>query len=434
VKSESEAATLRIAFPASGTPRIGAGGWTAVPMRSGATKLPASVAAPFVLVLDLAEWESDDFPFQSFDRQVEAMAQAACAAECGGRGETSAAGSGFAIEIRGASHRLDAAARQVMERCQRLAGRRNAASRGGHFERALDAHRGLYDVSQPAGAAAHARALDTWQWLLRLDPEAGLAPQLAALFRGLGRTASGAAGELAGARSEEAWGRDLRRGAMTADEVCAELGIDLATRVLVHRLIDCRRPPAAGRSATAAAAALDAARALSFFSLDAAARLADCGFEWTARAARHHLTRLTPRGRAHLETLRLPAALGSLLRRGAASSRPAAAESRQPQGSRTAQAPGARGASGDDATRAAAGRGSATGPSGPGNAERPATALALTRSRMAAGLLGADGFARTRVGALLARAAAIGALYAVAVGPASASQAVVQVLDAASRL
>jgi len=444
VKSDFVPAALRITFPAPGMPFVtepGSGGRAAIAgsARSASSAAPSDHGALPALAVEVVDWQADDFPFHAFDRLVDELAQRTYGAGAGAEAMGPAA-RWFSIELRGdvrglENGSLETAARQVMERCQRFTGRRNAVSRGDTFERALAAQRGLFDLSQAADAAAYARALDTWQWLLRLDPEAGLAPQLAALFRGLGNPTGVPAAE----RSEESWGRDMRRGAMTADELCAELGIDLATRVRVHRLMDCLRPPAAGRAATAEATALDAARALSFFSLDAAARLADAGAEWTERVALHHLARLTPRGRAQLEALRLPAVLLDLVKSSAGAPQPMLesresresrelreqGESREPRASRT---PRTERASRAAAAVAAGASGSAdrrrlAGPAAAGAGGRLTPAMVMARSRMAAGLLGGDGFARTRVGAWLARAAAIGALAGGAVSPASPPRA-----------
>src|SRR5260370_8288683 len=76
------------------------------------------------LDLTLAEWESDSFSFSDFDRYAETLA-------------ADAAGGNFEIRLSGETCRLAAAARQVPLRCQRLARRPNAASRGDLFHRVL---------------------------------------------------------------------------------------------------------------------------------------------------------------------------------------------------------------------------------------------------------------------------------------------------------
>ena len=344
------------------------------------------------LDLTLAEWRSDSFPFRDFDRFAETLA-------------ADAPGGAFEIRLSGEARRLAAAARQVATRCQRLAARRNAASACELFERALAGHRRLHDRTRPLAASIYAHALDTWQWLLRLDPEAGLAPQLAALFHDVDRLAA-EAGTPGGA------------GAWVTDELLAELGVDLAVRVRVHRLIAGRRHPSIAADPFAAEIALlDDADALSFFSCESAAYLDDFGAELTARQVAHALARLRPVSRAWLRGLRLRTAVARLLERelarrtvpspGGVSRAAAAAETGGgllAGAAATGGTPGSAGAAGSVAA-------------GPVRGAKPSRATAIARSRMAGGA----GIARTRTGALLARAAALGALAAPPVRPRAAA-------------
>jgi len=320
------------------------------------------------LDLTLAEWQSDAFPFRDFDRLAETLA-------------ADAPGGAFEIRLSGETRRLAPAARQVVTRCQRLAGRRNAASGCELFERVLASHRRLHDRTRPPAAAVHAHALDTWQWLLRLDPEAGLAPQLAALFHDVDRLA-------AEAGSPPCAEDRARRGVWIADDLLAELDLDLAVRVRVHRLIaGRRRPPGAADPFAAEIALLEEADALSFFSFESAAYFDDLGAEQTARQVARALARLRPASRAWLRGLRLCTAVARLLERELARH----------------AAPSPVGASFAAVSSEAAG-------AGPTRGARPSRATAIARSRLTAGMAGGAGIARTRTGALLARAAALGDL------------------------
>lgn len=313
------------------------------------------------LDLTLAEWQSDSFPFRDFDSFAEALA-------------ADAPGGAFEIRLSGEARRLAAAARQVITRCQRLAARRNAASACDLFEQALAGHRRLHDRILPPAASVYAHALDTWQWLLRLDPEAGLEPQLAALFHDAGRL--GAEGGAPGGA-----------GAWVTDELLAELDVDLAVRVRVHRLIVGRRRPSAAADPFAAEIALlHDADALSFFSFESAAYLDDRGAEQAARQVAQALARLRPVSRTWLRDLRLRTAVARLIQR-----------EELELARRTVPSP-------DGGGGAAA--------AGPMRGAKPSRAIAIARSRMAAGMAGGAGIARTRTGALLARAAALGALAA----------------------
>jgi len=328
------------------------------------------------LDLALADWQSDSFPFGDFDRLAETLA-------------ADAPGGAFEIRLSGEPRRLAAAAPQVVTRCQRLAARRNAASASELFERVLAAHRRLHDRIHPPAASVYAHALDTWQWLLRLEPEAGLAPQLAALFHDVDRLAAAAGAPIAPGNANA-----QRRGVWVTDELLADLDVDLAVRVRVHRLIAGRHPSIAADSLAAEIALLDDADALSFFSFESAACLDDLGAEQTARQVAHALSRLRPASRAWLRGLRLRTAVARLV---------------EQEDARRIKVPGPSSGS----RTAAAG----TVTAGPVRGTRPSRAAAIARSRMAVGMAGAAGIAPTRTGALLARAAALGALAAPSTRP-----------------
>jgi hypothetical protein len=77
---------------------------------------------------------------------------------------------------------------EALSRYQRWIARRNSASATRTFEAVLEAHAAL--VSQPPFAAEDvSHMLDTWQWLLRLDPTASLRSQVAALVHEIDRLA-----------------------------------------------------------------------------------------------------------------------------------------------------------------------------------------------------------------------------------------------------
>lgn len=76
---------------------------------------------------------------------------------------------------------------QVLTRYQHRLGRRNARSRCSLFDQVLRRHAHLHDLAERFVRADFIHGLDTWQWLLRLDPTAGLAVQMAALFHDVER-------------------------------------------------------------------------------------------------------------------------------------------------------------------------------------------------------------------------------------------------------
>jgi len=410
--------------------------------RSEAGKEADAAAAPRMpeLELSLAAWRSDDFPFWSFDREVDALAAAS-------------GGARFAVRLLGQGQHMPEAARQVLVRCQRLAGRRNAASRCDLFERVLAGHRSLFDADQAlsssavhapsaaaapapsavaaaAAAAGHARALDRWQWLLHLEPDAGLEPQIAALFHDVERlSAAGqatATADAGGARQLRAGRSQAGQGAWIADELLVDLGVDLATRVRVHELIrghsSSHQPVNLDGTAARELTLLRNADALSFFSLDSAATLASAGPEQTRRKVAAALARMSADCRERLGALRLCQPLRQMIACEMAHLKEAARRRGVPAGRAATGA-------GFGAGSRTAGEGApllnpladrVIGPSGVLGAidslgrhdGRPSPALVMARSRLAVGMLGAAALAPTRLAPLLARAQALGALGA----------------------
>jgi len=234
------------------------------------------------LSLTAEEWESPRFPFYEFDTRVEDTPRLDLAAEPG---------------------RLPGMTLEVLTRCQRLIGRRNAASSNPLFDAVLEHHRSLHDLDKPLVRADWAHALDVWQWTVRLDPEAGLAVQLAALFHDIERLVSEAdariehqAADYQGFKDEHA-----RRGAEMADAALEQAGIDAATRRQVARLI-------AGHERSSDdpdLALLNDADALSFFSLNSPGYVDYFGPEAARRKVSWTLARLRPGARRRLAGVRL---------------------------------------------------------------------------------------------------------------------------------
>jgi hypothetical protein len=229
------------------------------------------------LSLTADEWESPRFPFYEFDTRVEDLPRLHLAAELA---------------------RLPGMTLEVLTRCQRLIGRRNAASSNPVFDLVLDRHRSLHDLDKPLVRADWAHSLDVWQWTVRLDPEASLAVQLAALFHDIERLVSEAdarvehrAGDYQAFKDEHA-----RRGAEMADGVLEQAGVDTQTRMQAARLI-------AGHERMSDV--LNDADALSFFSLNSPGYVDYFGPEAARRKIAWTLARLRPEARRRLEGVRL---------------------------------------------------------------------------------------------------------------------------------
>jgi hypothetical protein len=195
--------------------------------------LAAGVGAQ-VLRLDVEEWRTPEFDPSSWDVRVFSAASA----------------ERLALHLVGAQgEELAEAALEILTRYQGLIGRRNAACTGPVFDCLLERHRALHDMSRARGRAHYQHSLDTWQWVLRLNPDAELAVQVAALFH-----------EVEGPLFE---GATPARSADMTRELLADLGVESSTRDRVCRLLT-RHERA---SEEAERELLDEADTLSFFSL-----------------------------------------------------------------------------------------------------------------------------------------------------------------------
>jgi hypothetical protein len=247
------------------------------------------------LRLAVADWDSPSFNFYDFDFRVDTLAESGL----------------FSLVLAGDAERLPQAAAEVFTRCQRHMDRRNAASRGTLFDRALAAHRNLHDLAKPLVRADWNHALDTWQWTLRLDRDADLAVQLAALFHDMERLITEAdsriehhAGDVRGYQDFK--DDHARRGADLAAATLATAGVDPGTVARAARLIaGHERPPAPGDPDATGLALLNDADALSFFSLNSVGYLDYFGSGPARRKVAWTLRRLRPAARRHLTGMRL---------------------------------------------------------------------------------------------------------------------------------
>lgn len=245
-----------------------------------------------------AEWDKPSFDFWSFDARMDELAEQA------GNGP-------FLLYIGSDLERMPGLVLEVLTRCQRLAGRRNAASACAAFDGILERHRALHDLGKPLVLADYRHALDVWQWVLRLEPEAGLAVQLAALFHDVERLASEAEERIEhrAADYRAFKGEHARTGAALTEKILAGLplgGIDPETRRQAARLVAAHeRPPSPGDPDAADLALLNEADALSFFSLNSSGYWDYYGPEATRRKVAYTLERLRPEGRRRLRQMRL---------------------------------------------------------------------------------------------------------------------------------
>lgn len=194
-------------------------------------------------------------------------------------------------------------AREIVTRYQRFVGRRNAASATPLFDDVLQAHRALHDLSLPLVKADHDHALDAWQWMLRLAPDAELAVQLAALFHDVERLESEPRQRIEQHAADYQAFKDAhaRRGAEITFAVLVEAGVDEATARRASELVGRHER----RADDPAIALLNDADGLSFFSLNSPGYMDYFGPEQTRRKVAYTLGRLGAGARAKLAGVRL---------------------------------------------------------------------------------------------------------------------------------
>jgi hypothetical protein len=237
----------------------------AAPARAAARDFPTVAAvdrlepADDTVAVESSAWRDGEADFYWIDAQADAL---------GERGLVPVAAAGEPLI------RLE-----LLTRCQRWLDRRNLASAACWFDQLLLFHRSLHDREKPAARGEHNRALDTWQWVLRIDPTASAALQVAALFCGAG----------------EERARDILTAA-PAPRAVAERAAHL-----VHALA----PGAPLDDGDGEVAVLEDAGCLSFFAFGSTGFLDDHGEVETRQTIAVTLHRLSLRACAYLPSVRL---------------------------------------------------------------------------------------------------------------------------------
>jgi hypothetical protein len=252
------------------------------------------------LFITVEQWKSQNFNFYELDRRLDALAESHDGP--------------FGLVLVGWGDELVRTAREVLTRCQRWTDRRNEASRCPLFDRLLIKHREIHDLAKPLVRADYNHALDTWHWVLRLAPDAGLAVQLAALFHDVERLISEADTrvEHQAADYQAFKDRHAAHGAELAETLLGEAGVGAGTRRRAAWLIAAHeRPSEGGHRDAAAVALLNDADALSFFSLNSVGYLDYYGLEQTRKKVGYTLRRLRPEARRQLCGMRLPGAVAA---------------------------------------------------------------------------------------------------------------------------
>ncbi|HEX8255430.1 MAG TPA: DUF4202 family protein, partial [Thermoanaerobaculia bacterium] len=280
--SQRSAATIGAEFPSvyvewrTGNPaRPESGARSAEDERLSATTLYAS------------QWQRDDFDTWAFDVAIDEQARDPFTLRIADDGASAA----FPLE--------------VLNRCQRHIERRNRHSQGQLFTRVLRKHRALHDLEKPLVRADYNHALDVRQWLLRLDPDASLALQLAALFHDVERLVSEADVRVEHLAADYQSFKDAHaaKGAEMAMATLAEAGVGESVRSRVAELIAKHERP----TDDADVALLNDADALSFFSLNSHGYASYFGPEQTKKKVAYTWNRMRDGARAKLATVRLRA-------------------------------------------------------------------------------------------------------------------------------
>jgi hypothetical protein len=167
-------------------------------------------------------------------------------------------------------------AAEVVTRYQRWIDRRTESSRTRLFDDVLATHRRLRAETKTSETAETEQSLDTWQWLLRLTPNASLPLQLAAVYS------------------------DIHRD--RAFEAMVDTGIE---PIIAGRARDLMKSHDPQRFGDRDAALLDDAAGLSFFSLGSAGYLDFYGPSETRRMIGSKLARIGRKARFLMSTVRL---------------------------------------------------------------------------------------------------------------------------------
>jgi hypothetical protein len=249
-----------------------------------------------VLCLDVEEWLSPCFDPFSWDSHVFSAADS----------------ERLALHLVGAQGaQLAQAALEILTRYQGLVQRRNVSSADALFDRILERHRLLHDLHKPLVRADYQHALDTWQWVLRLEPQADLAIQVAALFHDVERLLSEADFRVEHKAEDYQIFKDAHA-ALGAELTCSlleELNVDPATCERVSWLVTWHER--SGEDASLAL--LNDADALSFFSLSSSGFIRYFDLEHARRKIAYTLARLRPEQRPRLEHMRLTSGVRELL-------------------------------------------------------------------------------------------------------------------------
>lgn len=240
-----------------------------------------------------SDWDRRDFDSWRFDTRLDELARKPFTLCIAGDRD------GFPIE--------------VLNRCQRLIGRRNRYSRTTLFDAVLREHRKRHDLRKPLVRADYNHALDVWQWTLRLEPDASAELQLAGLLHDIERLRSEPD------RRVEHLADDYRQfklaharaGAAMARCLLIDCGFCETIADRVAQLVAQHEQPSTDDEEVAL---LNDADGLSFFSLNSSGYADYFGPDRTAKKVHYTWSRMRPAARAKLSSVRLRDDVAELVR------------------------------------------------------------------------------------------------------------------------
>lgn len=236
--------------------------------------------------LEADAFRQETFDFWVFDRSLDALAVRP-----------------FTLGLAGGGEEVWLVATEVLTRAQRLLDRRNRHSESALFERILEHHRSIHDLDKPLVRADYGHTLDVWQWMLRLDPEASFAAQVAGLYHDVERLRSEADVRVEGGVVDYQAFKDAHahEGAAIVSEYLGAIGVDpILIRQVLSLVASHER-----LSDNPERRLLADADALSFFSFNSPGFIDYYGKEHAYRKVAYTLRRLSPEAAEVLSQLRL---------------------------------------------------------------------------------------------------------------------------------
>jgi hypothetical protein len=258
----------------------------------------ASVNEEWILHIDAHRWLQPEIDLMEIDREVH-------------RVEDLAGRTQVRLVVEGSPGARAAATEQIVLRYQRLRPSCNRHTMGEPFRTLRARHRALHALDKPLVRADYDHTVDVWQWILRLDPDASLALQVAALFHDVERLSSEADARVEHAAPDYLGFKHAhaKRGAMIARSALQDLPLPPNCLERVEQLVSNHEQPGDDRELCL----LNDADALSFFALNSPGFVRYFDADHSAKKVRYSLRRMSRAARSWLPRVRLETRVAELL-------------------------------------------------------------------------------------------------------------------------